>query len=529
MRRMKAILVLWAILFLPDISLAQGKRIKWDVRELAFYDEENVLQRLDVAPKILVRFQGQFSDEERNKFVAQLNPAPSEVKKDQDDSSGYILHFPIETSAVRILELVDEISSSGYAEATPVVYYNNIEAIAEGIVVKPKTIVMPSSMIQRMKKFGEFKVRQSKLEGSAWLFFLDEVKPPLHIYLLANLVDKDVWVERAYPHFRYLHPSITVTVSVEPASGTVDESRIFTLSIKIFDPRIKIRDDELPNFGEGNFVPKSAGSAPPDLFWSVVGDKQVRIISEKRVKITEILWKFRNYALGEWIISSQKISYEKNMEPAEIESGQATFVVTSLIGSLTIDDIPSPKIVSLPEKPEHEFSPMLFEFPKYWFDQWAPDRFIAYHYSWWFTMGIASLTLLWIFYIGMSWAASRIREGRDRKKFVGGLYAVCDRAKDDEVSGEVFSKLRDAVFSIFYVSFQDKLSHHPSLKELKDSLKGEFDHELWETIKEVYEILGEGYAPGFQPDRERILALAAKTRELLRHFEPRLKGIRRQP
>lgn len=529
MRKMKAILVLWAILFLPQILPAQGKVIKWDVRELAFYDEENVLQRLDVAPKILVRFRDQFSNEERNDFVTKLNPAPSEVKKDQDDSSGYILLFPIETTAVRILELVGEISSSGFAEATPVVYYNNIEAIAEGIVVKPKTVVMPPSMIQRMKKFGEFKVLQSKPAGSAWLFFFGEVKPPLHIYLLANLINKDVWVERAYPHFRYLHPPITVTVSVEPASGTVDELRTFTLSIKVFDPKIKIRDDELPNFGEGDFGPKLSGSAPPNLFWSVVGDKQVRIIHEKRVETTEISWKFRNYALGEWIISGRNISYEKNTEPAEIEFGQVTFVVTSLIGSLAIEDIPSPKIVPLPEKPEHKSSPMPLEFPKYWFDRWVPDSFIAYLYGWWFAVGSASLTLLWVFYISGSWVAYYVRERSERKDFVEMLYATCDLAEGDEVSNEVFSKLRDAVFSIFYVSFPDKLSHHPSLKELKDVLQDGFYRGLWKTIEEVYEILGEGYAPGFQPNREMILVLVAKTRDLLRHFEPRLKRTGRQP
>ena len=185
----------------------------------------------------------------------------------------------------------------------------------------------------------------------------------------------------------------------------------------------------MSSFGDGDFVPKSStSSAPPKLFWSVLQKHDPKITHEKYGKIAELSWKFKNYALGEWVIPAQKITYEKNGENAEIESTPVTFVVTSLIGALAIDDIPAPRVVALPGKPEHRFTSATPEFPRHWFSRWVKDYQAVSRYFWWATAGFVLATLFAVSYVFGPNALSRFIVRRKSEEVVIGLWAICERA-----------------------------------------------------------------------------------------------------
>ena len=185
---------------------ASNHQIRFNAQHFSYHDERNVIQQMQLAPKVGLRFVGEVSEDDQNAFLATF--AFISKTKDQKDASRLFLEFAPRTSPHEMQKILNEIADSDIAEATPVFLMNNIEAIVEGVVIQPKTILFAVEIAGRIKRFGEFMLGVPTLQGDVWTFPVTAVKPPLNLFILINLVHEDDWVKRASPLFRYLHDPI---------------------------------------------------------------------------------------------------------------------------------------------------------------------------------------------------------------------------------------------------------------------------------------------------------------------------------
>lgn len=500
---MRKLLITFALLLFAlshsTSSLAQKPVAKFNLRDFYFYDESGVMNRLDIAPKIAVRFLKNLPASEQNQFLEKFSPIAQ--KKDDKGSSVIILEFPSSTAYHQIIEKLNEMSESDIAETAPIVYINNIEAIADGIVIEPKTLLSAEALEKRIRRFGNFELRQSKMEQQRWVFFLAEVKPPLHILLLTNLVNKDSWVKRAYPHFKYLHDPIVSTLEVEPVSGTVNEARIIRFSIKIFDPAINLKEDLLPNFGEGKFIPVSGDSSPQPLFFFLDGDGDRREFFGAKSRTVVFSWKFHNYAIGEWVISGQSIQYEKNGVLSNITSPQASMVVTSLVGNLAVNDMPSPKTLTVPNQKYNIKPTTSASLPAtlpYWFERWIEAK-TATRYSFLAIIYLSGAAIFLCLLTIAPHVAKWVKKQRQENQFFRNIEKICNEAAIDASLGS-YKKLEDAARRI----------------EKKFSEKSILDNETRQSLSSIYQSLSVMHAPDFSPESHEVRNVVDKILSLLK-------------
>lgn len=514
-----------SIFLICVFGLAYGKdeekkeeTTKFDIRDFYVYDETNLMQRLKLVPKIVVNFLKQLPDEEE---IAFLNKFPSAGHlKDSTQSHRYILEFPSVVSEQSLMDILTEINSSLVAEGIPVVLIDNIEAVAEGIVVKTHTPLTPEMVGKRLKRFGEFSIRQVAPEGHAWVFIIDEVKPPLHLYPLINLIKSDAWVKNVRPKFRYLHQAIVSTLEVIPISGTVDETRTVRLFIRVFDPEIKIRTDLLPQFGEGKFVPSPMPS--PLFFFPSVGAREPsQEFSDARGKVFSFQWRFRLFAPGEWTIPPQIIPYERKGEQFTVSFPQVPFVVTSLVGSLAINDMPSPKLLPLPgnisDAPASETS---YTFPSRWFDRWIHQPLLVariIHVAA-IVLGATGIILVIVWVADM--LKKIIKRKSDMQAMIGKWQNVCHRVVVKDVSVENYKELETVLCDVLSFAFPNKLPRNPILKDVEESVRDAFNDDQWHAMSMLYEELESVHARDFIPDRMILKEAAEKLLGLIRYLTP---------
>lgn len=478
---------------------ATKEATKFDIRDFYIYDEANLIQRLTLAPKIIVNFLKQLSDEEQIAFLNKFSSA--RYMKDTTGSYRYILEFPPPVSEQKLMETLTEISSSLVAEGISVVLIDNVEAIAEGFIVETHTPLTPEMVGKHLKRFGEFSIRQVAPEGHAWLFIIDEVKPPLHLYPLINLIKSDAWVKNVRPKFRYLHQPIVSTLEVVPISGTLDETRTITLFIRVFDPDIKIRTDLLPQFGEGKFVPNPM--PPPLFFFPSVGVRESsQEFTDSRGRVLSFQWRFRLFAPGEWTIPPQTIAYERKGEQYTVSFPQVPFVVTSLVGSLSINDMPSPKLLfaksNISDAPIRETVP---EFPSHWFDRWISGTLPIAKMTYVVAIGLVvtgiALPLFW----GARFLKKRIKRESNIETLIRTWRDTCRRASQD-ASLTSYKELETTLMSVLSMAFPDDLPRSPILKDVEEQVRDAFDDDQWKALCVLYEELESMHARNFVPDKD---------------------------
>lgn len=521
---MRTPLVLVCLLLWPVFSAGAEEKYttKWHTRDLFYYDEKNVVQRLHVAPKIAVRLTVVLSSEERTKFFASFSPVAQST--DPLSSSVFFLEFSKGTSAERIVSMVNEISSSGVAEATPVFLVDNIEALVAGVVVEPKIIISAEAVRERMKKFGQVTVRSIFQEDGNLVVYVDEVKPPLHILMLVNLLHKDAWVKRARPRFRYLHDPIIAELSVSPVSGTVGETRQIILAIRMFDPAIKVDEKDLPKFGEGLFMPLMGEGAratrPAEYLFKVLGSR-VRTESRDGRSLTIFYrWSFKQYALGEWTISGQPILYKKDGTHGEIRSNPATVIVVSLIGSLVVNDMPDPRALPLPvEKPE---AAVEIQFPPtsvYWYERWIKNLALVSRYLWRIAIVFGIIALVTAFVLLRALVVKMRKARLAIDNFRREVNVLCNE-------GEVrmsYEKLHDAFSRVLHAAFSKILPPNPTLNQVEVAREARTVlGPVWENVVELFEELNQRHKREFTPNRTVVLRLANYVWVVYLHLEPRI-------
>lgn len=498
-----------------------GKFTEWHLRDLYYYDSEGTMVRLDLAPKFLVRFRNDVTLKERSGFLAKLSPISE--RKDPLDSSRLLVEFDASRKTEEMLEALNKILRSGLVEeAWPIFWVENMEAIIEEIIVEPKITLTPERLIERMRIYGDFSVRQVVPRNGAWVFMIAEIKPPLNILVLTNLIQKDAWTRRAYPRFKFLQDAITASVSVDPVSGTVGEKRIVTLMIKVFDPEIKLLEDQLPQFYSGLFRPirgyVSSPIYPPAYLEELIGGPvkhPVRV--QGRSRIYAFSWEYRIGALGEWTIPPQPISYSKNGITQEITSSEFRLVVNSQIGNLKINDMPVPLPLLHPEKklapaPDVALPPV----PSYWFDGWMPRPELVARYSrvvgvFSVTVGIAILYVMVLFWGARGKRKVVAREDKIRK--VRMLLEEARAARSYEKYGEALS----AALAILF----PRLSLHPTWDEVKENafIREKLGDDLMKALEASFYELGRRYSRGFRPTRESLDELEGNIRKILEAAE----------
>lgn len=492
---------------------------RFDVRDFYFYDKTNLMQRLILAPKIMVNFLKQLPDED---IMAFLNKFPlARQQKDPTQSFRYVLAFPASISAQSLMDTLMEINGSDIAEGIPVVLIDNVEAIAEGFVVESRTPLAPVMLGAHLKKIGKFSIRQVAPEGHGWFFIVDEIKPPLHIYPLINLIHNDPWVKSAYLKFQYLHPAIVSTLEVSPVSGTVDETRTVTLFVRVFDPEIKVLTNLLPNFGEGKFQPNPM---PPLLFFfPAVGKREEsKELSDARGRIFSLQWRFRLFTPGEWTIPAQVIHYERKGEQLTITSVPVPFVVTSLIGSLAINDMPSPKLLAVPGKMSDvavvEASPL---FPPYWFDRWMSEVLLVARISYGTAIGLSLMGVGFPIFWGGHLLRKRMKMKSDRKALIRTWRTVCIYPDYDiVVSLKSYEKLEHTLVSLLSLAFGNQLPARPILKDVEEQVRDAFNDDQWGALCMLYEELGSVHARNFVPDRKAFNGAAEQLLGLIYYLTP---------
>lgn len=521
MRRLIRALLLVLCFVSTFVSAEESKKekyLEWHTRDLYYYDANGIMVQLELAPKLSVRFTHEMGREDKTAFLAEFSPVAE--REQPDDSSRLIVQFQESAAPSDILQIANKISASGKAEANPVFFVENIESVLEGIVVKPKTFLSPARLQERMRKYGDFRSRQTLNENGVWVFLIDEVKPPLNLLLLTNLISNDSWVERAYPRFKFLHDPIVSSIMVEPVSGTVGEVRKVTFTVKVFDPSIVLSTERLPEFGNGLFRPIQGSPAnpatirDPGYLFEQMGDP-VRhpVKQERRSRTYAAAWKFRHYALGEWTIPPQPVPYSKNGVDQEIKSSGFTLVVNSQIGSLKITDIPIPRpLIHLVENPAPAPDLTLPPIPSYWFDAWLPKPELVARHTGFAGISLGAAVLVSIGVVLVRGLTGKIKKAAYRRQAVQQVNSLFQEAS----TTDSYAKYEDA-FSALLVLFFPHLTSRPAWEEIKDDKRvlGALGSDGRELLEKVFTELGRRHMRDFSPAPEDIAELNKNIRAVL--------------
>ena len=477
----------------------EQKFTEWHLRDLHYYDESGVIKKLEVAPKLVIRFVSTMNAEEKSVFLARFSPVGQ--GEYPDDPTRIFVEFSGDTSAARLLEIANEMARSGLAEAAPVFVVENLEAIVEGVTVETKIVLGAERILERVKRHGDFSVRQTRSENGKWTFLVDEVKPPLNILVLTNLFHQDSWVKRAYPHFKFLHEPVTAAISVEPVSGTVAEVRTVTFTVKIFDPAIELSADLLPQFGEGLFAPLQNGKQPPGYLFERLGESGKREFRDRRGRIYVFSWKFKHHALGEWNIQAQPVSFTKNGVTQEVKSSGFTFVVNSQIGALNITDMPQPRPLihsaeALTAIPQAE----LPQIPAYWFDKLPkPEFWVQYSHHGSVFFGVISLVMFFV--VVLSVHIGKRMEKVTRRQRILKIDQTLEQARRERS----YEKYNEALSSILTFLFPH-LSSHPTWEEVKDDegIRQTLEANKLEDLEHIFEELNRRHMRNFAVEPEAL-------------------------
>lgn len=494
------------MIFTPALVLAS----EWHPRDLYYYDADGRVAQLNLAPKLLIRFKKDLTAGERALFFSEFSPV---AQKPESNGFSVMLEFSASTTPPKLLEMANKASLSGVAEAVPIFLVENIEAVLEGIVVEPKTIVTDSRLYERMKKYGDFSPKQIISENGTFVFLIDEISPPLNLLVFANLIQNDSWVRHAYPRFRFLHDPIIANLTVEPVSGTVGEVRTITFTIKIFDPAITLSENELPEFGKGLFMPMQKQSYPPGYLFELLGDAaKLPIKLEKRSRTYTISWKFRHYALGEWTVPPQPISYVKNGVPQEIVSSNFTFIVNSQIGNLNITDMPFPhSLIYSSQTPEVISETALPPIPSYWFDRWISSdnyliRYAGLASALLGALGVGVMGILLIKIIGRTY--SKKTSYRRLTKQIEDILSSAQNTRSYADYAEALSLILTALFP--------HLSSRPTWEEIKDDtlVREKLGVEMMKTMEETFYELERRYSRNPTATTESLAMLDKNIRRI---------------
>ncbi len=529
-------------IFMGIASHSYAQTSEYIVEDLYYYDETDKVRQLGPTNKVLVVFispaaivkRRAVSPATTEKMIAFLAEYPATYGGliMHGGNHAAILEFT-RASESETLSFIDDISRTGEAKAYPIVLLENREAIADGVVVETK-IPLTGQQLEgflTQRGYGEFSIRQIVQAGRAWHIYFSEIKSPLNIYVLANLLHKDeIWIEKAYPHFSFLEDPLVATILVSPLTGTLGELRHLTLALRLFSPDITIDEAILPMFGEGDFIPKYRKITPPRnvLFDIVEGPIRTEGLDARGRTIT-YEWSFHLYSVHDWEIGSQTILYERDGVPYESKTVPYFFSVNTLIGNMSLE-IPHPRTLFLPL--QEQMVPPEIALPAYWF-----DRYFAQSSKQVSVYGIAlgSSVVLVILLLAGLLEYSRRRQAREQSleegKWQKDVISLLRNMKESDDTAESYNMARQALV-LMLTSVFPKLSSHPTASEVNEALdEGHFDPGMWACLLRVFEELDKRFAKEPALSSESVRYLASDLKTLFEYFtgeEFQVDTVRRQ-
>jgi len=499
-----------------------GPSAGFSPQDFYFSDASGRVEKLVLYPKIFVRFKSAEAVGNFDKVFAKL-PAVKTKESTKYPGATLSVSFAENLNSEDLLKVVRDINASGLAEARPVFLVENIEVVVDGFFVEPRTFVTAASLEKRMKIYGEFEAiieqAPSLLENGLFRFKILNIKEPLNIFLLMNFARQDNWVKRAYPEFMFLHEPITASFSVDPPSGTIGEERRLILEVKIFDPAIKLRDDLMPGFGAGKFVPMVDAKLPPSHLFEAVGEKTKDESVTERGRVIKITWRFKQFSVGLAQISDQPVPvpYEKNGSLEKTNALTVRLATASLVKDMDIQEMPAAKIL----KPINlgiasaSVKPVLL--PVYWFD-FLPvyPKTLAYTGL---ALAVFSGATAFVFALALLLFVVQARYARAKKEesLFREVESICSMSSiiPNPDRGQ-FKLVEDTFYRVLSTAFP-QLSKHPTRKEIKEAKLGRND------INAAFDCLEKTYAPDFKAQTEDLSAFSAAVSGLLKRFEKEIK------
>jgi hypothetical protein len=144
------------------------------------------------------------------------------------------------------------------------------------------------------------------------------------------------------PAYIPLNGYVWATASIETSScANLGQERVLKISIDVFDPKVNVKLDLLPQMG-ATFAPfPNAGDNWIDIKPPVISETKT---STKR-NIT-VSYPFRYLQYGNFVFQPIAVSYEKNGQIMQARTNVCKFVAKSVIMGTDIDDLQSESYVA---------------------------------------------------------------------------------------------------------------------------------------------------------------------------------------
>lgn len=318
----------------PPVKVVPRASYKFD--DFHVYDESLKLHGLPLTQKLFVLLP---SEEEKRLFLLFGKKLPNMVEFAtvaigiNKELKGYTLLFEDRTSTLKAL---NDCLKEGY-KVYPVVIYDDIEmAVPNEILVTVHSSVRKSDYLKRLNKVAEGKFELHEIEPKTFLLSVKDLINPSNILVLSNLISQDrFWVKSAMPAFIPLNGYVVARASIETPSFThLGQERVLRIDIDVFDPKINVKLDLLPQMGP-TFAPfPNAGDDWIDIKPPVIKETKT---SKKRTISVE--YPFRYLQHGNFVFQPISVPYEKNGQIMQARTNVCRYITKSVIMGAQIEDL----------------------------------------------------------------------------------------------------------------------------------------------------------------------------------------------
>jgi len=335
----------------PPVKVVPRTSYKFD--DFHVYDESLKLHGLPLTHKLFVLLP---SEEEKRLFLTFGKKLPNMVEFAtvaiglNKELKGYTLLFEDRASTFKAL---NDCLKEGY-KVYPVVIYDDIEMVVPNeILVTLQPSVRKSDYLKRLGRVAEGTFEMHEIEPKVFSLTVKDLINPSNVLVLSNLIARDsFWVRHAMPAFIPLNGYVWARASIETPSFThLGQERVLKIDIDVFDPKVKVKLDLLPQMGP-TFAPfPNAGDDWIDIKPAVITETKT---SAKRTFSVE--YPFRYLQHGNFVFQPIAIPYEKNGRIMQAKTNACRFVTKSVIMGAGIDDLQ-------PESYSTNFSQVLLKQP----------------------------------------------------------------------------------------------------------------------------------------------------------------------
>jgi hypothetical protein len=318
----------------PPVKVVPRASYKFD--DFHVYDESLKLHGLPLVQKLFVLLP---SEEEKRLFLLFGKKLPNMVEFAtvaigiNKELKGYVLLFEDRASTLKAL---NDCLKEGY-NVYPVVIYDDIEmAVPNEILVTVHSSIRKSDYLKRLNKVAEGKFELHEIEPKTFSLSVKDLINPSNILVLSNLIAQDsFWVKYAMPAFIPLNGYVWARATIETPSFThLGQERVLKIDIDVFDPKINVKLDLLPQMGP-TFAPfPNAGDDWIDIKPPVIKETKT---SKKRTISVE--YPFRYLQHGNFVFQPISVPYEKNGRIMQAKTNVCRYVTKSVIMGAQIEDL----------------------------------------------------------------------------------------------------------------------------------------------------------------------------------------------